>query len=368
MLTSPTETLKKYIDQPSGSFDREDVAAAAGLISEDLESLGFSVTRFPGQRHGPVLRAVLGTGEKQLMLMGHMDTVFPHERYVPYRDIGGGKAMGSGVIDMKGGIVILLYALRSVIPQLDLKAYRLCVLLNADEEVGSRESHDLILATARESFAALSFEPSGSSGRFISARKGVTSVTVTCTGIPGHAGNAYLTSASAIQALCAQITRLYSLRDDARDISFNAGVISGGTAENVVAESAACRCEFRYFNEAYKSELTEKIQEICSREPVPGVRTALCFGASHPAIDLSPKTQELIDLALAIAKEQGRTFAVERTGGAGDIAIAGQAGIGVLDGLGMIGTGMHTTDETADIASMPAQIELAAGLIRAVCA
>lgn len=73
-------------------------------------------------------------------------------------------------------------------------------------------------------------------------------MTIACKGIPGHAGAQYTHCASAIQALCAQITKLYTLRDDAREISFNAGVITGGTAENVVAPEASCRCEFRYFD------------------------------------------------------------------------------------------------------------------------
>ena len=229
------------------------------------------------------------------------------------------------------------------------------------------ESHELILDAARNSFAALSFEPSGETGRLTCARKGVTNVTIECRGIPGHAGAKYKECASAIQALCAHITNLYTLRDDEKDISFNAGVITGGTAENVVAESASCRCEFRYFDQKYQQILMDKITEICAREPVPGVTTSISFGAAHPAIDLNPVSQMLLDKAQAIAKEQGREMPHEKVGGAGDISIAGQAGIGVLDGLGMPGGKMHTTEEYADISLIPQQIELAARLIMAVC-
>ena len=363
MLSTPLETLKRYIDQPSGSFDKDDVECMADLITEDFSSLGFTVERIPGQVHGPVLRARIGTGEKQIMLMGHMDTVFPRDVYVPFRDLGDGTAMGSGVIDMKGGIVILLYALEKILPVLDLTKVRLCAVINPDEEIGSPESHGVILETAKESCAALSFEPSGDHGRLTCARKGVTSVLVACQGRPGHAGAEYTKCASAIQGLCAQITKLYTLRDDSREISFNAGKISGGTAENVVAPRAQCNCEFRYFDEALKPVLMKRIQEITAEEPVPGVTTTLTFGASHPAIDLNPRSQKLLDMAQAIAREQGRELVHERTGGAGDISIAGQAGIGVLDGLGMMGRGMHTVQETANLTTMPLQIELGAELI-----
>lgn len=367
MLETPLKSLERYVNQPSGTFDKEDVEKVAGMFADDFRSLGFDVDLIPGNKFGPKLRATLGKGEKQLMLMGHMDTVFPHDICVPFTDLGNGKALGSGCTDMKGGDVVMLYALQAAIPKLDLSKYRICVLLNPDEEIGSPESHELILETARESFAALSFEPCGEDGRFTCARKGVTSVKVTCKGIPGHSGAKYLECASAIQALCAHITNLYTLRDDRKEISFNAGVISGGTAENVVAEQASCACEFRYFDQSYKEPLMERIREICASEPVPGVTTTIEFGASHPAIDLNEKSQVLLDLALGIAKSQGRTMRHEKTGGAGDISIAGLAGIGVLDGLGLMGTGMHRTDETVILESLPQQIELATALICAVC-
>ena len=359
MLSDPIKTLEAYVNQPSGSHDRDDVTAMADMIAADFASLGFSVERHEFEATGPVLVCRIGRGERQLMLMGHMDTVFPHDVAVPFTDNGDGTASGSGIIDMKGGVVVMLYAIRQALGQLDLDKVRLCAVINPDEEIGSPSSGAILLKTAQESFAALSFEPSGD-GRFTCARKGVTDVTIACKGIPGHAGAQYTHCASAIQALCAQITKLYTLRDDAREISFNAGVITGGTAENVVAPEASCRCEFRYFDQSLKAALSQRILELCAQEPVPGVTTTVTFGASHPAIDLNEKSQVLLDAALEIASSQGRTLRHERTGGAGDISIVGQAGIGVLDGLGLQGEKMHTVRERANIARIPQQIDLAA--------
>ena len=140
-------------------------------------------------------------------------------------------------------------------------------------------------------------------------------------------------------------------------------MITGGTAENVVAPEASCRCEFRYFDQSLKAALSQRILELCAQEPVPGVTTTVTFGASHPAIDLNEKSQVLLDAALEIASSQGRTLRHERTGGAGDISIVGQAGIGVLDGLGLQGEKMHTVRERANIALIPQQIDLAARLM-----
>ena len=363
MLPTPVELLKKYVNQPSGSRDPEDVKAVAQMIAADFESLGFTVETIPGRQYGPVLKAVLGSGEKQLMLMGHMDTVFPHDVSVPYTDLGDGTALGSGSIDMKGGLVVMLHAVREALPRLDLAKVRLCAVLNPDEEMGSPESHETILAAAKESLAALSFEPCSNDYRLTCARKGVTSVRVACEGIPGHSGAQYKSCASAIQALCAHVTALYALRDDARDISFNAGLISGGTAENVVAPEAVANCEFRYFDMRYKAELMDKIREICAVERVPGVKTTVTFGASHPSVDLNEKSQKLLDLALKVSEEQGQKRYHEKTGGAGDIAIAGLAGIPVLDGLGLAGEKMHTTEERVFLDSIPRQIGFATEMI-----
>lgn len=363
MLTTPLESLIKYVNQPSGSHDKADVQKAAEMFAEDFRSLGFQTELIPGREYGPVLKARIGAGEKQLLLMGHMDTVFPRAVCVPFQDLGNGRALGSGSIDMKGGDVVMLYALQKALPRLDLSKVRICAVLNPDEEVGSPESHAHILDAARQSFAALSFEPCAADYRLTCARKGVTSVHIDCQGVPGHSGAQYKICASAIQALCAHITALYALRDDSRDISFNAGLISGGTAENVVAPHAEADCEFRYFNEAYKPELMDKIREICAVERVPGVKTTLRFGASHPAIDLNEESQKLLDIALEISREQGKKRYHEKTGGAGDIAIAGQAGIGVLDGLGLAGEKMHTVDEWVDLNSLPVQIDFAAEMI-----
>lgn len=367
MLSDPISTLKAYVNQPSGSFDKEDVARMAALIAADFTALGFAVSAVPGEKFGPTLVCTIGSGPKRLLLMGHMDTVFPRAACVPYRDNGDGTATGSGIADMKGGVVIMLYALRQALPYLDMSEYSLTAVINPDEEVGSPESHAVILENARRAFAALSFEPCGPAPRLTCCRKGVTSVLIQCKGVPGHAGAQYKQCASAIQALCAQITKLYALRDDSRDISFNAGLIQGGTAENVVAPDASCKCEFRYFDQSLQQPLMEQISKYCNDEPVPGVVTTVTFGASHPAVDINDKSRALLDIALDIAKSQGRPMMHEKTGGAGDIAIAALAGIGVLDGLGMQGDGLHTVREFANLAPMPLQIDLAARLVAALC-
>ena len=357
-MRSILESLEKYVSLPSGTLDKADVTHAAQTIAEDFMALGMQVTLHEGIDMGPVVECVFGHGPMQLMLMGHMDTVFPRSECQPFH-IEGDKAFGSGVCDMKGGIAVMLHALYEVLPQMDQDQYTIKIILNPDEEVGSPESGDRILSTAKQSFAALSFEPSRKGGALTCERKGVTSFTIRCTGIRGHSGANYLQCASAIQELCAKINTIYTLRDDSRDISVNIGVIQGGTAENVVADEAVAHGEFRYYDQSFKQELMDKLTAICAAPGIPATTTNLTWGNSHPALKATEKSMALVKTAQEIAAEYDIHLTAESTGGAGDISIAGLSGIPVLDGLGLEGDGMHTIHEYALIHNLPFKIALA---------
>lgn len=364
-MQSVLETLKKYVSMPSGTMDKDDVAALARVIAADFEGLGMTVRLIPGTNMGPVVECTFGHGEKQLMLMGHMDTVFPRAECQPFQ-VEGDIARGSGVCDMKGGIAVMLHALKNVLPKVDPKQYTVKIILNPDEEVGSPESAPIILETARNSFAALSFEPARKSGALTCERKGVTAFTLRCTGIRGHSGADYLQCASAIQELCAKINDIYSLRDDSRNISVNIGVIQGGTADNVVADEAVARGEFRYYDQSYRQELMDKLLAICQKPGIPGTTAQVTFGNTHPALKATEQSMALMELARQIAAEYDVAITAESTGGAGDIAIAGQANIPVLDGLGLQGDGMHTIEEYASLKDIAFKVTLAERLMLAL--
>lgn len=354
--------LEKYVSMPSGSVDIDDVNALAEVILDDIQSLGFELKphRAPGKP--TIIEATYGHGSKKIMLIGHMDTVFPRHDFMPFR-IEGDTAYGSGVMDMKGGIAIMLCALEKALPGVDKDKYTLQILINPDEELGSPSSQELITESAKTAAACLSFEPARPSGALVCERKGVSSFTIKCRGVRGHAGMVYKSCHSAIQEICHRVERLYTLRDDARDISINVGSITGGTAENVVADYAEAHCEYRYFDMAYKQEIADKIKSICAEPGIDGCTTELTFGPSHPAAKLSAGSQCLYNMAREIASNLGETATLEQTGGAGDISIAAAAGAPVLDGLGMEGAGAHTREEFAKLNRMPYKIELAAQLI-----
>lgn len=355
--------LKRYVNLPSGSYDRTDAIALAQALAEDFVAAGLQVTQMPGQLHGPTLVCRWGQGPRQLMLMGHYDTVFPHARMQPFR-LEGGIAYGSGAADMKGGLVVMLHSLKEVLPNLDPAHHSIVAVLNGDEEVGSPESRQYILKTAEQSIAAFSFEPGGDELNI--ERKGVTAFTLTATGKGGHAGSQYKSCHSAVQGLCEVVGRLYTLRDDERDVSLNIGVIEGGTAENVVADRAVAKGEFRTYDPQTLEDLRGQVRACCDSLGVPGVTVDVAFGATHPACKRTEGSLKLFEQARAMAEKQGRRVALRVTGGAGDISFAAQAGIPVLDGFGLPGKGFHTDQEQADISMFSNAVALAAGMIAAV--
>ena len=350
---------------PSGSYDLPGLAAFTVQVESDMRALGFAVTRHGAPGVGDTLECVYGDGEDTLLLLGHMDTVFPRAESQPFCDLGGDEVTGSGVMDMKGGLLIMQTALADVLPDLPKTARVVCVL-NADEEIGSGTSSALITEWAKKSFACLVFEPMRESGALVRQRKGVISFRVRCTGIRGHAGSAYLRSASAIQQLCAVISELYALRDDARQISVNVGVISGGTAENVVCDEATALAEVRFYNPAYGEEILGKLRAICEKPGVPGTATELTVNASHPPFMATEKSLRLLALAQEVAREQGIELPAEDTGGAGDVSFASLAGVAALDGLGLLGFGAHTTKERGELSSFAQNAKLSAALMRAL--
>ena len=354
--------LEEYVNQPSCTWDKDDADAMSMLVARDFEALGMQVTRHEDEKFGATVEATFGSGKNRLVLNGHMDTVFPHHEWWPFR-VEGNTAYGPGVMDMKGGVVVLYYAVREVLKKGLPADTQLTVIINPDEEIGSDSSHALLESRAKDAFAALFFEPMSPDFEMTKQRKGVLAFDVKCTGQRGHAGSAYLTNASAIQQLCEVINKLYTLRDDSRDLSINIGVIDGGVAENIIAGEACARGETRFFDPKLRDEIEQKLLEIGSEPGIPGTTTTITIGETGPAFKADEKCDRLFELAHGIAQKQGREITAVSCAGAGDIGFVGLTGIAALDGFGIIGAGAHTKNENADITSLVPQIELAAELI-----
>ena len=151
------QKLEQYVNMPSGSADLEGLAAFVSVVEKDMQALGFTVTRHPMAGRGDALECVYGDGEDTLLLIGHMDTVFAREENQPFA-VDGDRLTGSGVMDMKGGVLIMQAALAEVLPTMP-KRMRVVAILSADEEIGSEGCSGAITKWAKQAFACLSFEP-----------------------------------------------------------------------------------------------------------------------------------------------------------------------------------------------------------------
>ena len=339
---------------------------ACGQVVQHLfaEHLSVSAQVFTQTEAGDHLRFEYGAGERQILLIGHFDTVWDKGR-LPYR-IEGDRAYGPGIFDMKAGIVQAAWAVKAI-RELHLPLrHRLVFFLNSDEEPGSDTSRALIENEASRSLAALVLEPSvAKSGALKTARKGVGICQVEVSGIASHAGNHHELGVSAIEEMAHQILAMQRLTDYASGSTVNVGVVEGGTRSNVVADYARAEVDFRM---ATQSEGERILQAVYGLTPkLQGTRISVSGGVNRPPMERSLGTLQLFETAKRVAKEELDVVLEEMAvGGGSDGNFAAAMGIPVLDGLGAVGDGPHAENEHIDIAQLPVRAALLAHLLLAL--
>ena len=290
--------------------------------------------RLPQAAFGDHLRISWGQGDRQLLLLGHMDTVWPmgEVQRRPFR-VSQDKATGPGVFDMKGGLVIALYAVMAM-QELGLKpAHRLVFLFNSDEEVGSLSSRPLIEEEARRSEAALVLEPSRENA-LVTWRKGVGRFELEIQGEASHAGAAHERGVSAVQELAHQIIRLESMTDYERGTTVNVGVVEGGSKVNVRPASAWAAIDLRVLT---ATEGRRMADAILSLQPVnPETTLIISGGINRPPWETSPASDALFERAKRIGATLGLDLWPAGTGGGSDGNFTAALGVPTLDGLGVV--------------------------------
>jgi len=321
-------------------------------MSEPAKSGGFLFARPAGRRrHRPTQ-----------LLLGHVDTVWPlgtlESRPWSVED---GVARGPGVFDMKAGVVQILFALRALRDlDLDPPATPL-VLINSDEEIGSRESTLAIDRLSRVVSRAFVCEPGlGSSGAIKTARKGLAKYTVTVDGRAAHAGLDPEAGASAILELSSVIQRLFDLTDRERDVTVNVGTIEGGIQANVVAPWSQAVVDARVLTPEDATSLDAAIRSL---EPVtPGTTITVTGGFGRPPMARTERNAALFEQACRIGSSLGMDLQEVTAGGGSDGNTTSQH-TATLDGLGIIGDGAHAPSERIDLRSLAPRTALLAALL-----
>jgi len=337
------------------------------LLAEEFRALDFGVTRIPAWTVGDHLYArprARRRGASYQLLLGHLDTVWPSGTVatMPVR-VEGDRLHGPGVYEMKGGLVQMLFALRA------LAALRLepeltpVVLVNTDEEVGSRESRRYVERLARGAERALVLEPGlGTAGDLKTARKGAGWFRLTVHGRAAHAGASPEEGRSAILELSHQIQRLFALNDPGHGITVNVGTIDGGLRPNVVAAEATAEIDVRVPTVAAAGEVEAAIRSLTPVQE--GCTLAIEGSWRRPPMEATARNLALWEVARTAGAQLGLVLDHASTGGASDANLASPY-CATLDGLGPIGGGAHAPDEHVAISRMPERAALLALLLLA---
>jgi glutamate carboxypeptidase len=362
------DDLGAIVNVDSGTYTPSGVAAVADYLQPRLAALGCAVERVPGREVGPHLVARLeGSGSARVLLIGHMDTVFPdgeaQRRPFAVRE---GRAYGPGVLDMKSGLLVGLYALRLLQEAGEAPFATLTFILNSDEEIGSPESHDLIAGLARSADAALVLEPATKLDLVKVARKGVGVFTLEVTGRAAHAGVEPERGHNAILELAHQIIALQGLNGTQEGLTVNVGVVSGGVRRNVVADHASAQIDVRVATPEQLRYVEEAFARISAQRTVPDTTATITGHFAHQPFQQSERSKALFALAQQEDAALGFNLRGESTGGGSDGNTTAALGVPTLDGLGPAGDLSHNPGEYVAIDAIAPRIALLAGLLRRI--
>lgn len=364
-LADYLDELRELVNIDSGTFDKSGVDQVGAVLREKYAGLGADIHLHAQAERGDNFTATFhGDGPGSVLLIGHLDTVYPlGTAAVRPFTLDGSRAMGPGVADMKSGDLSIVYALRALRDQRWNGFGRLTVLHNSDEEIGSPGSRDLVRREAEQADAVLVLEPGRSNGDIVSARKGIADGRLTVQGRPAHAGVNHAQGRSAVLELAHLVVGLEGLNGTVPGATLNVGAVEAGPRINVVPDRAGAHFEIRAPNGDSLDEIIRRVHEVVARRTVPGTSADLAVSIEHLPMYKTPSSERLVSLARFLAEALGFTVADTATGGASDGNTAASAGRPVLDGLGPIGGNAHSPDEYIDVSSIVPRTALLAGLI-----
>lgn len=359
--------LGDFVRIESHSEDKAGIDRLGRRVAAEWRRRGAQVKIHRHSRRGNRIRAELWLGDGrpagQILVLGHLDTVYPRGtlQHMPFR-IARGCAWGPGAFDMKGGLVLALFAVDSLRALRYSPRKRFVFLWTSDEEIGSGSSREIIEREARRSDAVLVLEPAfGLEGRLKTQRKGGGVVELTVLGRAAHAGINPEAGVNAVHELAFQIERLMSLNNPRRGISVQTNVIEGGVATNVVPAHAQAKLDVRYPRSADSRQLASRIRRL--RPVLPGARLEIRVELSRPPLERSAAVRSLFRKARILARQLGIDLGETSTGGGSDGNFTAALRAPTLDGLGAVGEGAHSPGECVVIRKLPERAALIAALL-----
>lgn len=383
------ELLEQAVDINSGSLNLEGVKEVGALFGRALAALGFETQWLDGAEFNRAGHLVATHGDKgpHLLLIGHLDTVFePDSPFQRFEHLGPDRAKGPGIIDMKGGNVIIVEALAALRAVGALEDLTITVMLIGDEEsTGSPQSaaRRALIEAADAADVALGFEDGdGDPKTAVIARRGYTGWQLTVSGTPAHSSQIFREGIGdgAAFELARILDGFRRELSGERFLTFNPGVVLAGTRVdydggratgeafgkgNVIPARAVASGDLRTVSPGQLASAKERMREIVSQH-LPGTSAEIEFADGYPPLAPTEGNRRLLALYDEASRDLGLgpvTAVDPADAGAADISFTAGRVAMALDGLGLMGTGGHTVEETADLTTLPSQAKRAALLM-----
>ncbi|WP_299002564.1 M20/M25/M40 family metallo-hydrolase [uncultured Shewanella sp.] len=388
-LPAAREQLEKVVNINSGTMNFAGVKQVGMVFKKELEDLGFKAQWQDGASYNRAgsLVASYGTQGKKILLIGHLDTVFAKDdAFQKYQVLDDIHAAGPGVSDMKGGDVVMLTAIKALKQAGVLDKISLKVVMTGDEEKSGlplSASKKAIVDAAKWADVALGFEDGdGNIKTAVIARRGAANWILKVTGVPAHSSQIFTEKVGdgAIYEMARILNGFRESLSSMKDLTFNPGLILAGTdvdhktngtngsalgKTNVVSKEAIVMGDIRALSPEQLDKAKEKMLEIVSQS-LPMTSASLIFNEGYPPMAATENNRKLLALYNQVSEDlgYGKVVAVDpRNAGAADISFAANYVDMSLDGLGLMGTGGHTSDEIGDLSSLGKNAKKAALLM-----
>jgi glutamate carboxypeptidase len=359
-LENYLQELRPLIDVDCGTYTKDGIEIIATQMQQKYLDMGWYVKRIDC--------GIAGTGIEvrnkpessaiDVMLVGHMDTVFP-EGTVAARPMtfDEKRAYGPGVSDMKSGLLNVVHALRNMDKE-TLNKLSICICMNPDEEIGSLHSEAWLKSVAVNAKNVLVAEAARADGSLVKARKGMARYRLTFAGKAAHAGNEPQNGRSAITEMANWVLAINNLTNFESGTTLNVGIVKGGAGANIVPDSAEAVVDVRFWDNDEYAEADAKIRALTETPFVEGVTITVEREAHKPSMVPTEKTEALMALVEESGKELGIDIKWQEVGGGSDANLTAVLGIPTLDGLGPAGAGFHSADEYLELDTIEPRIKL----------
>ena len=376
------DSLKEFVNIETGSRDHEGIMQATELLAGKLRALGGQVQFIEPQeatnyrmmdtpeKIGRMVKASFtGTGSKRILMIAHIDTVYPRGMAAkqPFR-IDGNRAYGLGISDDKQGVAMVLHVV-AMLQALNFKEYgTLTVLVNGDEEISSPGSRAELTKAGSEHDAVLSFEATRTNSDKLSlATSGIASVELKVEGRASHAGAAPERGVNALYELSHQILQMRDLSQNDKGLKLNWTVSQAGTNRNVIPAYATAQADVRVLRVADYDGIEATVREKAKKQLLPEAKVTVSFERRRPPLEATAANRKLAAHAQSIYAELGRKLEVDDQpeGGGTDAAFAAlKTQAAVVERFGLQGYGGHTADnEYVLLDTIEARLYLAARVV-----